>query len=829
VRGRLLAGGPARAAAACAAALLLLLAAAAPPPARAQTGGGPPAPAATPESLERKPIREIVFEGARRHSQAHLREQVRLKVGDPFSTDAMNQDVIRLYRSGLVDWTVEGRAEAVPGGVRVLFTISELEEVKEVVYDGLSAVSARDLQESPEGMRIRAPKDERPGTTFEEYRAHLDKQTILRMVREKGKFFAEVDVEREELERGVRVIFRVREGPTVRVDEIDFVGNESIEADELRRYMRTQTHVLYFIRSGYFDRKAVDEDVSNLARYYWGEGYLDVRVFVEDISFSEDRSRARVTLRVVEGKRYKVRKVEVLGVTLFLPEEVKGKLETREGTDFSGRRLAGDLEKIQKLYMDKGYIFNRVDFRRRLVEGKHEIDLAFTVEEGVKVTLEKVRFEGNVKTRDDVVRREASIFPGEPFSAEAMDETKDRLGRRGYFKDLRVSFEPGTSPDKRDLIVRLEEADTGQLLFGGGVSSSTGFFGRVVFTQRNFDILDIPTSLDDVLEGKFLVGGGQQLQITAEPGQKRSRYSVSFVEPYFLADLIPLPVQLRTQFTYYDSVLAPSYEEQRIEPVVGAGYRLTRDALVELAYRYSDIDVLDVEPFAPPDVIEVAGQNHVSALSLGVYANRNKQDISFVNYGGWAASLEAEVAGGPVGGEHDFVRVEANANAQLTLFTWPRDSKHVIGVRGTAGLMEPFGHSRRTPIFERFYAGGPRSVRGFEFRSVGPQADDDPTGGNVRMVGTVEYSFPIIPGFDQTYAPEWRADFLRAVLFCDAGNVEEDLDAFTFDDFRVSLGFGFRVKIPLFPAPVALDFGFPIREEKGDDTEIFSFTVGGGF
>jgi outer membrane protein insertion porin family len=776
-----------------------------------------------------KPIREIVFEGARRLSQSYLRELVRLKVGDPYPGMAgLNEEVKRLHESGKVGGFIEALPSVVPGGVKITFLVSELSDVKEVIYEGLSAVSERDLLDSPEGMRIKAPKDERPGTTYEDYRARLDVETILRLEREKGKFFAEVDVEPVELEDGVKVIFHVREGPTVRVEDIVFVGNDHVEGGTLRNYMKTQPTFFYFIRSGYFDRKALDDDLANIARYYWGEGYLDVQSMVEDLRFDSDRSRVTVVIRVIEGDRYKVRKVEVTGITKFQPEVVKAQLETKEGGWFSGRSLQKDIEAIQKMYMDRGYIFNRVDFKRHILESERALDLAFAVEEGVPITLEKIRFEGNVKTRDDVVRREVSVFPGEPFNAESMDESKDRIGRRGYFKDLRIAFEPGTAPDRRDLVVRVEEADTGQLLFGGGISSSTGLFGRIVFVQRNFDILDVPTSWDDIANGHFFVGGGQTLLIQAEPGQQRSRYTLTFVEPYLLPDYLPLPIQLRTTFSYYDSALGKTYDEQRLEGQVGLGYRVTRDSLLEVAYRYTDTTIFSIDPFAPADVVSVAGDNHVSALSVSYNINKNKQDQNLLFYDGWGAGAEVEVAGGPFGGQWDFARAEVSANAQTTLFHFPRDSKHVLAVKGTAGWMSDYGRSTQVPIFERFFAGGPRSVRGFQFRTVGPQADDEPIGGNVRVVGTVEYSFPIIPGFDQTYAPEWRADFLRGVLFCDVGQVATDLDSFDAHDFRVGIGFGFRIKIPVFPAPVALDFGFPVRKLPTDDPELFSFTVGAG-
>ncbi|HVY62003.1 MAG TPA: outer membrane protein assembly factor BamA, partial [Planctomycetota bacterium] len=802
---------------------------AAPRPALAQAPAPAPAPAWDDAASMRLPVREIVFEGARRLSQSYLRELVRIKVGDTYpGMAAVNEEVKRLYNSGKVGGFIEAIPSLVPGGVRITFVVNELSEVKQVVYEGLSAVSERDILDSPEGPRIRAPRDERPGTTYEDYRARLDVETILRLERDKGKFFAEVDVEPVELEDGVKAIFHVREGPTVRVEDILFLGNDHIEGDTLRNYMKTQPTFFYFIRSGYFDRKALDDDLSNIQRYYWGEGYLDVQAMVEDLRFNEDRSRVTVVIRVIEGERYKVRRVEITGITKFQPEVVKQKLEIQDGSWFSGRALAKDIETIQKMYMDRGYIFNRVDFKRHILESERALDLAFAVEEGVPITLEKIRFEGNVKTRDDVVRREVSVFPGEPFSAESMDESKDRIGRRGYFKDLRIAFEPGTAPDKRDLVVRVEEADTGQLLFGGGVSSSTGLFGRIVFVQRNFDILDVPTSWDAITDGHFFVGGGQTLLIQAEPGQDRSRYTVTFVEPYLLPDYLPLPIQLRTTFSYYDSALGLTYDEQRLEAQLGLGYRITRDSLLEVAYRFTDTTIFRIDPFAPAEVVAVAGDNHVSAPSVSYTINQNKQDQNLLFYGGWGGSAEVEVAGGPFGGDWDFARVELNANWQTTLWHFPRDSKHVFSVRANAGWMSEYGDSKDVPIFERFFAGGPRSVRGFQFRSVGPQADDEPIGGKTRVVGTVEYSFPIIPGFDQTYAPEWRADFLRGVLFCDVGEVSTDLQSFDASDFRIGVGFGFRIKIPVFPAPVALDFGFPVRKLSTDDPELFSFSVGAG-
>lgn len=780
--------------------------------------------------LEGRPIREIRFQGEKLTSEAYLREQIRLKVGDPYSRAALDADVKRLYETGRVTSSIEAYPEAMPGGVRIVFKVHELARVVDVEYRGLESYNERELAER--GMRIHKPI-ERDGfhqyTTYQEYRAELDARAIVEMLREKGKFFAEVEHEAVPVPDGVKVVFHVREGPTVRVDDIVFKGNASIEGDELRKYMKTQPTFLYIVRSGFFERAALEEDVERIAAHYRDRGYLDARAFVEDLRFNPERDRVTVVIRVIEGERYTVRNIEIKGTTLYMPERIEKELELREGKPFSGRAIDADMNAIQKLYMDRGYILTRVRFSWVLVPDRPAIDLTFTVEEGVEVTIEKIRFEGNVKTRDDVIRRDLSLFPGEPFSAEQMDESKGRLGRRGYYKDLRVSFEPGTTNHTRDLVIRVEEAQTGQIMVGGGISTSTGFFGRFVFIQRNFDIADVPTSWEDIANGNFFVGGGQTLVVQLEPGAQRSRYRLSFVEPYFLPELIPFPLQFKVSLSYYDSVIARTYEEERLEAAAGLGYRLSRDSIVELTYRITHTSIFDISFDAPADVIEVAGDSVVSAVALAYSIDKNRIDQNFTAYAGWGANIELEVAGGPFGGDFDFMRIEANANWQTTLFYWPGFSKHVLGFRANAGWVNEYGRSDFVPIFERFYAGGTRSVRGFEFRSVGPQADDEPIGGEVRAVGGVEYGFPIIPGFDETYAPQWRGDFLRGVIFCDVGNVEETIDDFTIDDFRVGVGAGLRVRIPIFPAPVALDFGFAVREKDFDDPEIFSISIGGGF
>jgi outer membrane protein insertion porin family len=806
---------PVRAILACLALLVLLLA----PPADAQV---------SPFNPEGKVIREIAFEGIVRTPETRLRERILTKVGDRYRREAVDEDLKDLFRTGLFDGDIVVEARPIPNdpdGVQLVFLVRERERVVGVRYEGLDAFREKDITdgEGIERAQIRA------GAVYDPYKVLLDRQLILSKLRAKGKFFAEVDDERRPVPEGVEVIFNIREGPTVRVEAVEFMGNNHLEPKLLKRVMRQQETFGYFIRPGYFDRAALEEDLETLAQLHRGHGFLDVRVILEDIRFSLDREDVFITIRIIEGPRYKVRSIEVTGTKIVTAAEVEAKLTLKEDGFFDGFALRKDLKTISQVYYNRGYIYADVRYTPRLIGAGNVVDLLFEVTEGDEIFVERIDIQGNTKTREDVIRRELSLFPGEPFNSAEMDESRQRLGRRGYFKDIQIAFEPGTARNQRDLMIRVEEGETGQILFGGGISTSVGLFGRIVFIQRNFDITDVPTSLDDILEGHVFTGAGQTLVIQIEPGRQRSRYRISFTEPFFLPRVFGrYPIQLRTAFSYFDSITARSYEEQQIEGELGLGYRLTRDSLLELSYRLARVTIFSIDSDAPTDVLEVAGDNYVSAVRLSFNVDRNVIDQNFVAYDGYGFGVYTEVAGTAFGGDHDFVRAEANANWQMTLFEFPGTSKHVFGVRGIAGIMEEIGRSDDTPIFERFYAGGPRTIRGFEFRSVGPQEDDEPIGGELRLVASIEYGFPIIPGFDETYSPDFRGDFLRGVLFCDLGSVSRQADEVFDEDFRLAVGVGLRVKLPVFPAPIALDFGFPLIRNDEDDPEVFSFTVGAG-
>jgi outer membrane protein insertion porin family len=279
--------------------------------------------------------------------------------------------------------------------------------------------------------------------------------------------------------------------------------------------------------------------------------------------------------------------------------------------------------------------------------------------------------------------------------------------------------------------------------------------------------------------------------------------------------------------------LREDWLERRRTGRVSLGYRLTQDLLFRLGYRIERVRVTDVENDAPQDVFDVKGNNLISGLRATLTYNQNLVDRDFVLYGGYSASVYYEIVGQFLGGDHDFHRAGVEANWQTSLLSWPRHHKWVFAVRGEVGWQrELMGKDDEIPIFERFFAGGPNSIRGFRFRSVGPRDEvvDEPIGGNFLVTLTSEFSFPLF------------RDLLRGVFFIDAGTVipdlvprgspgftEESVQYYFSEELRVAAGFGVRLKVPFFPAPVALDFAWPLQDQEDDERQVFSFSVGFGF
>ncbi|TWT36916.1 Outer membrane protein assembly factor BamA precursor [Posidoniimonas corsicana] len=345
-----------------------------------------------------------------------------------------------------------------------------------------------------------------------------------------------------------------------------------------------------------------------------------------------------------------------------------------------------------------------------------------------------------------------------------------------------------------DLHVQLAEAQTGRFMVGVGVNSDAGVVGQIMIDERNFDWRRIPTSWQDVVNGTAFRGGGQSFRIEAAPGTQVQRYLMSFTNPY----LFDTPISLSLSGSFYDRRYT-DWDEQRLGGRVSLGYQWTEnDLTARLTYRGENVNIHDANTIAVPELAETVGDNSLNGFGV-VIANDTRNNPFFATDGHYV-ELQLE----QVVGSFNYPRAVVDARKYFLLNERPDHSgRHVLVAQTRLGFT-----GDDTPVYDRFFAGGYSTMRGFDFRGASPRA-----GGDFMFLNTLEYLFPLTAD-----------DMVNGVCFCDFGTVE---DSVTIDTWRVAPGVGLRIQVPAMgPAPIALDFAWPVSRADTDELQVFTFNVG---
>ena len=366
--------------------------------------------------------------------------------------------------------------------------------------------------------------------------------------------------------------------------------------------------------------------------------------------------------------------------------------------------------------------------------------------------------------------------------------------------DVTVPFSPEALATPAPVDVFVEETRTGQFMFGVTVNSNAGLIGNIVLQERNFDILNPPTSWDDFMIGRAFRGGGQGFRIELQPGTVLQRYLVSFTDPYFLGTDNSFDTS-----AYYFNRAYFDWTEARAGGRLALGRRLTPDLSLIGALRLEDVDIFGLRVKGVPALDAVKGHNDI--YSGRVTLTHDTRDIPFAPTQGHLIQASFEQAFG----EFSFPR----GDFELAQYFLVRQRPDGSG-RHTAGFISKLGVSGSdTPIFENYFAGGFSTIRGFQFRGASPRDSGVIVGGRFQWLNSAEYYFPLTAD-----------DMIRGTIFCDFGTVERNV-ALHSDQFRVAPGFGLRLNVPAMgPAPLAFDFAFPIASADTDREQMFSFFFG---
>jgi outer membrane protein insertion porin family len=734
--------------------------------------------------------------------------RLQVREGMPFSQNLVDRSVRSLYNTRLFDF-IEARTEDTAGGqVRVIFTVQARYKISQISIAGNKHLKTR---------RLRKEVDSRIGQSLDERRIRRDADNILALYRDKGYTEARVDytIDRNKETGQGSVIFLINEGQKLKIDEVIFVGNTAFSARALKKQMETRKRwfLSWLTGSGRFDETMFQEDLERLRTLYLNAGYLDVSIPESNVTLDYPTSgEIDITIRIDEGRQYRVGDITFEGNTIFPTPLLYASIGLLPGDVFSPEDLDNDVERLTNIYGSVGYLETSVRPDRRANIETGAIDISYNIRESDKFDVESILIEGNTKTKSIVIIRELALSPGRVFNMVYMKNSEAILRNTRYFDEVQLSPESTNIPGKRNLKVRVKEGRTGNFQFGAGFSSLQSVVVFFEVSQSNFDLFK--------WRSPFLQGDGQKFRFTGSIGSESNELTLAFEEPWLFERRLSFGFELFHRETDYNST---TYNELRTGLEVYLRKRLFGLINGQVGYGYEIVDITDVTLSAPPTIREESRNSprSISAVTFTMWRD-TRNDLIFTTRGS-RISVGATYAG--LGGDTDYVKLEARSAFFLPTFEF---GDQVLSILGRVGSLWDYANDdpdiNGVPFYDRFYLGGPDSLRGFDYRAVGPVQEGEPIGGNSFAFGSLEYSIKV-------------ADPLRLAVFYDWGFVNED--DFDFNPSSYNDNWGFGVRLLVLGNPLRLDFGLPITTTQkyrngilvydNDDGNQFYFSFGTRF
>jgi outer membrane protein insertion porin family len=705
---------------------------------------------------------------------------------DEATETVIREDFKRLWATNFLDdLSIEVKDYVFPNGVvgkNIIYDMEERQRVKIVDYEGLKKVDQSKIEEKlkEKGILIRLDSFIDPGLI----------RRVSGVVRElyaaEGYQFTEVKPEIKDIEGGpklVHVTFHVIEGPKVKIQDIDFVGNKAVSDGSLSRKMKENKERGFFsfiTGGGTYKEDKFAEDAQAIIDYYRDEGYIMAQVGQPQLKTLEDSKDGKtrwvqLQVPITEGKKYKVGEFNFEGNKVVNSEALRPLFKLKAGDTYNQKAIRKGMEKAQELYGSGGYFefTGYPDLKPRdqpqsgngndpagppgpavppsasgANGGAPIVDVTMRLDEGKQYFINRITFVGNTTTRDNVIRREMRLVEAGVFNTMALKDSVRRLNQLGYFKPLEgeaVDVQKTPNADNKvDVQLKFEEQNRNQLTFGAGVSQFDGFFGQLSFQTSNF------------------LGRGETFTVTAQQGNRAKNYQVAFTEPFLFDRPMTGGIDLYAREIRYPG----QFTQESLGGNLVFGFQVRAFSRMFVNYSYEKVKVKDLNPLYTDPLVLAGNPFLADSLLIGEGGTRtiskigpsfvyNTVDHPIFPTSGKRYTLSLDYAG--IGGDTNFWNPRAEGIWYFPIGARRRTS---IGLRAQAEYIEPFASTLALPIFERLFLGGDYSMRGFDLRTVGPR---DPytglvIGGNKSLLFNAEYLITI-------------AGPVRLVLFYDAGQV----------------------------------------------------------
>lgn len=756
-------------------------------------------------------VSDIRVNGLQRVSAGSVFGALPLNVGETVDERRLAEATRSLFKTGFFEDIQLSR-----DGDVLIITLLERPSISSLEIEGNKAISKDDLLK---GLKQSGLAE---GEIFQQATLEGVSNELQRQYVAQGRYSATIETKVIPQPRNrVALKIDITEGSVASIQHINVVGNKVFKDEELTDLfeLKTKNWLSFFRNDDKYAREKLSGDLERLRSYYFDRGYINMDITSTQVSITPDKKHVYITVNVDEGEQYTIRDVKLSGDLKVPEEEIQALLLSREGQVFSRKVMTTTSELITRRLGNDGYTFANVNGVPQTHDEDNTVSLTFVVDPGKRSYVNRINFRGNTKTTDEVLRREMRQMEGGWASTYLIDQSKTRLERLGYFKEVNVETPavPGTD-DQIDVNYSVEEQPSGSITASVGFAQNAGLILGGSISQSNF------------------LGTGNKVSLGLTRSEYQSNYNFSFVDPYWTVDGVSLGYNGFYRSTDYDKLDydISSYSVDSLGAGINVGYPISETSRLNFGLgaqqdklktgRYTVDEIMDF--------VDKEGKNYTnfkgsvgwsqSTLNRGLMATR-----------GYSQSLVLEST--IPGSDLSFYRLDYSGQ----IFK-PLTNNYTLRFHTDIGYLEKYGSTSKVPFYEHYYAGGFNSVRGFKDSSLGPRStpnandpdkDNLPFGGNVLIQGGAELLFPM------PFVKDQRS--LRTVLFWDVGNVfdthcssaqkkrDESGCGIKYDNLASSVGVGLTWITAL--GPLSFSLGVPVKKPDNADTQVFQFSLGQTF
>jgi len=731
-------------------------------------------------------VENIEVNGLQRISAGTVYNYLPVNVGESFALSKAGSAIKTLFKTGFFkDISLE------KVGKTLVVNVVERPSIAKIIFEGNKDLSSDDLTSALKQIGLAE------GKVFNQQILDKVEQELRRQYFSHGKYGLKIETKVTKLTRNrVGINIDISEGRVATIKQINIVGNKVYDTDALLKQfeLATTNWLSFYTKDDQYSKQKLSADLERLRSYYLDRGYIRFSIDSTQVAITPDKKEIYLTVNVNEGDLFTLEKVKVSGNLVVDPEEIIKLVQVGPGEIFSRKNATATSKAISDRLGEEGYVFANVNMAPNINNETKTVEMTFFVDPGKRVYVNRINMSGNTKTRDEVLRRELRQMESSWASTKKIERSKIRLQRLGYFEEVNVETPPvvGTS-DQIDVNYTVVERSSGNLMAGVGFSQVQGIVFNANVSQDN------------------IFGSGKRVNLAFNNSDISTRYNFGYFDPYFTLDGISMGYDLGYSARDAGQANIANFSTDVINSSFNFGLPLNENDRLRF-----NIDIkhttLTTSEFSSQQILDFVQNNGEKYLTFATSIGWTHDTLNRAIFPSDGAQQRLSAFITVPGSDLTYYKVSYKHQMYF-----PLAKDMTFRLLGEAAYGDGYGNTDSLPFFEHYYAGGVRSVRGYDDNTLGPRdSRNDPFGGSTKVIGKAELFFPI------PFVEDVKS--IRVGTFFDAGTVS---DGFDVSNMRYSVGLSGEWLSPF--GALSVSFAYPLNAGETDQEQSFQFSFGSGF